>query len=81
MKDRRAEFEYYYGKIMIDGQPVSIMLTEAETETATQRALDNIEHIPPFEWKGDCWEIDCCNKTKCSLLHRIMGRCCECGDC
>jgi len=73
--------EHYYGKVIIDGQPVSVMLTKSETETTSQRALDNINSLPLFEWKGDCWEIDCCNNTKCGLLKRIMGKCCECGDC
>ena len=72
---------YYYGRVMIDSVPVPIMLTEKEAEKASSRAIDKSSDIPESAVDGICWDIDNCKKTKCGLLKRIMGRCCECGEC
>jgi|APSaa5957512535_1039671.scaffolds.fasta_scaffold116367_3 hypothetical protein len=69
---------YYYGKVVIDGVSVTVMLTEKETQKTSERAMDNIEKVPSEITEGDCWDVECCRTTKCSLLKRIMGKCCDC---
>jgi len=73
--------DYYYGKVMIDGVSVPVILTEKEAERASKRVIVRSDTIPEDTVVGICWDIDCCRQTKCGLLKRIMGKCCECGEC
>lgn len=69
------EEELIYAQATIDGRCIDLLLTHDQIMQGFESGLSNPDAIPAF---GQCWNIQ--KPNKCSLLDRIMNRCCDCRD-
>ena len=69
------ENELIYAQVNIDGRCIDLLLTHDQIMEGFESGLSNPDKIPAF---GQCWNIN--KPNKCSLLDRIMNRCCDCSS-
>jgi len=62
-----------YAQAIIDGRKVDLLLEEEDLVRGFKNALTYPQEIPTL---GQCWS--CEKPSKCSLLDRILNKCCDC---
>ena len=62
-----------YAQAVIEGRCVDLLLEEEDLIRGFQNAINNPSEIPI---SGQCWVIK--KPEKCSLLGRILNKCCDC---
>ena len=65
--------ELVHAKVVIDGRCVDLLLSEDSIVDGFKNAMNNPDDIPV-----DGQYCPCDKPEKCSLLDRILNRCCEC---
>jgi hypothetical protein len=67
--------KYFYAKIEIDGRCVDLLLTNAETVRAFNRAKENPSIVNDVRGYTElCCEIPTTEK-KCSIWKKMLGKC------
>jgi hypothetical protein len=68
----------YYSKVMVDGRPIDLLLSEQQIEEASKMAIQHPSLVVEcVESHGNCWPCD--KPPKCSFWDRVMNNCCECN--
>lgn len=63
-----------YAQAILDGRTVDLLLEEEDLVRGFKNALAHPEEIPAL---GQYWP--CEKPNKCSLLDRILKKCCDCN--
>tara|TARA_B100000900_G_scaffold395771_1_gene394460 strand:+ start:644 stop:862 length:219 start_codon:yes stop_codon:yes gene_type:complete len=69
------DMNYIHAKAMINGRCVDLLLEQEDLIRGFENMLENPAYVPA---EGQCWSIQ--KPEKCSVLDRIMNKCCECRD-
>lgn len=62
-----------YAQALVDGRKIDLLLEQEDLIRGFKNALENPTEIPAM---GQCWS--CEKPEKCSLLSRILNKCCDC---
>jgi len=64
-----------HATVIVEGRCMDLLLGEDEIVNGFKNALSRPDLVPIA---GQCWQ--CQRPDKCSLLDRILNKCCDCKE-